>query len=129
MWEDTEFTIAATWDDKASAPDGFVLEPDEAQTLLTKLTAIQQKLQTMRGDAAYLCSIKSPSQDPSTLAAHRALVGDGQGLGAYDYGGGHIDLQLEHITELINRIKQALGMTTATDEDLGGLITQAGKSK
>ncbi|MFF0144607.1 hypothetical protein ATK36_3211 [Amycolatopsis sulphurea] len=81
MWEDVAFSVLASGEDRSSAPDGFVLEPDEARMLLTKLTAAQQKLQAMRGDAAHLCSMKSPSQDPSTLAAHRAMVGGGQGLG------------------------------------------------
>ncbi|WP_336158209.1 hypothetical protein [Amycolatopsis sp. VC5-11] len=130
MWEDTAFTVAASQDDKASAPDGFVLEPDEARMLLDKLTGVQQKLQAMHQKAAKLCSMTTPSQDPSTVAAHTAMHGDGHGqLGAYSYGGGHIDLQLDHVTELIKRIRQALGITVANDQDQGGLITQAGKSE
>ncbi|MCG3756677.1 hypothetical protein FKO37_39870 [Amycolatopsis sp. Poz14] len=130
MWEDTAFTVAATRDDKANAPDGFVLEPDEARMLLTKLTGVQQKLKKMQAKAAYLCSMQTPSQDPSTAAAHKAMHGDGQGqLGAYSYGGGHIDLQLEYVTELVERIQTALGVTVASDEDQGGLITGAGKSE
>jgi len=129
MWEDMAFTVIPR-EDRARAPEGFVLEPDEARMLVTKLTDVQQRLQVMHGKAAYLCSMKSPGQDPSTLTAHKAMHGDGEGrLGAYSYGGGHIDLQLEHVTELLKRIKQALGMTTTTDEDQGGLITQAGKGE
>lgn len=129
MWEDTAFTVAASQDDKASAPDGFVLEPDEARMLLTKLTGVQQKLKKMQAKAVYLCSMRTPSQDPSTVAAHKAMIGNGQGLGAYDYGGGHIDLQLEYVTELVERIQKALGVTVASDEDQSGLITGAGKSE
>lgn len=115
MWEDTAF-IVASGQAKTTAPDGFVLEPDEAKQLLSKLIGVKEKLTEMRRKAVNLCGMNAPSQDPSTLAAHVAMVGDGKGkLGAYSYGGGHIDLQIAYIDEFIQRIADALGMTKSSD--------------
>ncbi|MFF0144698.1 hypothetical protein ATK36_3122 [Amycolatopsis sulphurea] len=122
MFEDVEFTVA-TGEARASAPDGFVLEPDEAKQLLEKLKGIRGRQRKMKNAVANLCGIAAPSKDPSTLAAHVALVGDGAGkLGAYSYGGGHVDLQLAYLNELIQRIEAALGMTKSSDHQQTSLM-------
>lgn len=122
MWEDTAFTVASG-QAKATAPEGFVLEPDEAKQLLSKLVAVREKLANMRRKAINLCGMKAPAQDPSTLAAHVAMVGDGTGkMGAYSYGGGHIDLQLAYVDEFIQRIAEALGMTKSSDQQQAGRL-------
>ncbi|WP_134664107.1 MULTISPECIES: hypothetical protein [unclassified Amycolatopsis] len=124
MWEDTAF-IVASGQAKTTASDGFVLEPDEAKQLLSKLTGIKQKLTTMRESAINLCGMKPPAQDPSTVAAHVAMVGDGAAkMGAYSYGGGHIDLQLAYVDEFIQRIAEALGMTRSSDHQQTSLINR-----
>jgi len=120
MWEDMAFTITP-WADRSSAPDGFVMEPEEAKMLLGKLQEVRNKLAAMRRSAVYLCGMQSPSQDPSTAAAHVAMTGDGGGrLGAYSYGGGHIDLQISYLDEFIQRIESALGMTKSSDHQQAG---------
>ncbi|WP_020663379.1 hypothetical protein [Amycolatopsis benzoatilytica] len=120
MWEDTSFTVAI-WGDQVSAPEGFVMEPDEAKMLLSKLQGVRGKLAAMRRSAAYLCGMQAPSQDPSTVAAHVAMTGDGSSnLGAYSYGGGHIDLQIAYLDEFIQRIEGALGMTKSGDQQQAG---------
>ncbi|MYW97123.1 hypothetical protein G3I59_42545 [Amycolatopsis rubida] len=124
MWEDTAFTVASG-QAKATAPDGFVLEPDEAKQLLSKLIGVKEKLAEMRRKAINLCGMKAPAQDPSTLAAHVAMVGDGTSeLGAYSYGGGHIDLQIAYVDEFIQRIAEALGMTKSNDRQQTTLINR-----
>lgn len=122
MWEDTAF-IVASGQAKTTAPDGFVLEPDEAKQLLSKLIGVKDKLAEMRRKAVNLCGMKTPSQDPSTRAAHVAMVGDGKSeLGAYSYGGGHIDLQIAYVDEFIQRIAEALGMTKSIDQQQAGRL-------
>ncbi|RJQ84871.1 hypothetical protein [Amycolatopsis panacis] len=122
MFEDVGFTVA-TGEARASAPDGFVLEPDEAKQLLKNLKDIRDRQRKMKAAVANLCGITAPSKDPSTLAAHVALVGDGAGkLGAYSYGGGHVDLQLAYLNELIQRIEAALGMTKSSDHQQTDLL-------
>ncbi len=118
MWEDTEFTIAATWDDKANAPDGFVLEPDEAKKMLDALRGYEARLLAMKRKVARLLQMKPPSQDPSTVAAHVAMVGDGKSKGgAYSPGAEAIDAQLAYVTELADRIKTALAAIGENEQD------------
>ncbi|MGW4396099.1 hypothetical protein ACWEHA_12475 [Amycolatopsis nivea] len=120
MWEDTAFVVASG-QAKTTAPDGFVLEPDEAKQLLSKLRAVRGKLWAMRERAVNLCGMQPPAQDPSTRAAHVAMVGDGAGkMGAYSYGGGHIDLQIAYVNEFVQRIAEALGMTESSDQQQAG---------
>ncbi|MBN9745823.1 hypothetical protein DMP23_32895 [Amycolatopsis sp. A1MSW2902] len=122
MWEDTAF-IVASGQAKTTAPDGFVLEPDEAKQLLSKLKGIKETLTEMHRKAVNLCGMRTPSQDPSTLAAHVAMVGDGTAkMGAYSYGGGHIDLQIAYVDEFIQRIAEALGMTKSSDQQQAGRL-------
>ncbi|GAA3586555.1 hypothetical protein GCM10022222_84080 [Amycolatopsis ultiminotia] len=122
MWEDVGFAVAGTATQTTGA-GGFVLEPDEAKQLLSRLKGVRDQLLTMQRRAARLCAMTAPSQDPGTMAAHEALVGDGGGkLGAFSYGGGHVDLQLAYVTELVDRISAALGMTESSDHHQAGLL-------
>ncbi|MFD2467164.1 hypothetical protein [Amycolatopsis silviterrae] len=117
MWEDVEFSIFHPWE---SAPrrDGFSLDVDLAKQVLHDLKGYRDRLHAMQYKVAKLCGMKPPSTDPSTMAMHVAMVGDGSGkLGAFSYGGGHIDLQLSYVTELIDRIEKALSAIGQADQD------------
>lgn len=117
MWEDTNFSIYHPWESKPQH-DGFALEPDEARQLLTKLKDYEARLLTMKRKAARLLQMNAPSQDPSTVAAHVAMVGDGKAKGgAYSPGAEAIDAQLAFVTELADRIKKALDAIGETEQD------------
>ncbi|MBB4685310.1 hypothetical protein [Amycolatopsis jiangsuensis] len=116
MWEDVQFSVLdpGGW---STAPNGFALQPDEAKQVLKELRGYEDRLLAMHQKAQNLCSMAAPSEDPATMAMHVARVGDGSGkLGAFSYGGGHIDLQLAYVRELIDRIAKALTAIGETDQ-------------
>ncbi|WP_409461675.1 hypothetical protein [Amycolatopsis sp. GA6-003] len=122
MWEDVEFSILHPAGPEP-AKNGFSLDIDVAKQLLEELRGYQDRLGVMKRKVSTLCSMKPPSKDPSTLAMHVAMVGDGSGkLGAFSYGGGHIDLQLTYVTELIDRIRKALAAIGQSDQDQAAAV-------
>jgi hypothetical protein len=124
MWEDVAFTVMGTAA-PGSGQSGFSMSPDEAKKALDGLLQVKSQLKTMHEDVARLCAMRPPSQDPVTLAMHKSRVGDGGGaLGAFSYGGGHIDLQLSYVNELADRIAKALHITVAADEEQAGQMSK-----
>ncbi|GAB3357277.1 hypothetical protein [Amycolatopsis echigonensis] len=122
MWEDVEFSILHPAD-PAPAKNGFSLDIDVAKQVLQELLGYQDRLGLMKRKVSTVCSMKPPSKDPSTMAMHVAMVGDGRGkLGAFSYGGGHIDLQLDYVTELIDRIRKALAAIGQSDQDQAAAV-------
>lgn len=108
MWEDVEFSIFNPWESQPRQ-GGFSLDVDAAKGILQDLVEYQDRLLSMKRKVTALCAMKPPSKDPSTMAMHVAMVGDGNGKpGAFSYGGGHIDLQLRYVKELADRIQKAL---------------------
>ncbi|MFB9924887.1 hypothetical protein ACFORO_25965 [Amycolatopsis halotolerans] len=117
MWEDTNFSIYHPWESQPRQ-DGFALEPDTAKKMLDELNGYKVRLQDMKRKVAQLLTMKPPSQDPSTVAANVAMVGDGKGqLGAYSHGAEAIDQQLAYVTELANRIEKALATIGQNEQD------------
>lgn len=122
MWEDVQFSVFHPADAKPAA-NGFSLDIDVAKQVLEELLDYQDRLGVMKRKVSTLCSMKPPSKDPSTMAMHVAMVGDGNGkLGAFSYGGGHIDLQLDYVTELIDRIRKALAAIGQSDQDQAAAV-------
>lgn len=119
MWEDVAFTVMGTGTSGSSQP-GFSMSPDEAKKTLAGLIQVRDSLNEMHYTVTTLCAMKAPSQDPATAAMHHARVGDGSKLGAFSYGGGHIDLQLGYVNELIDRISKALHITVNNDSEQRG---------
>ncbi|MBB4689839.1 hypothetical protein [Amycolatopsis jiangsuensis] len=117
VWEDTNFSIYNPWSNEPRQ-DGFSLEVEEAKGILRNLNDHKIAVQDMQRKAAQLVTMKPPSEDPATVAANVALVGDGQGqLGAYSHGAEAIDAQLAYITELADRIQKALDAIGESEQD------------
>lgn len=117
MWEDVNFSIYHPWESQPRQ-NGFALEPDHAKKILDELKDYEARLLAMKRKVARLLQMKPPSQDPSTVAAHVAMVGDGKGkLGAYAYGADALDAQLAYVTELADRIKKALAAIGENEQD------------
>jgi len=124
MWEDTAFSIFLP---EADAPrqNGFSLDLDVAKEIVKELRGYQDRLWAMKRKVGELCTMKAPSRDPSTVAAHVAMVGDGGAkIGAFSYGQGHIDLQLAYVTELIDRITKALQAVGQNEQDQTSTLNQ-----
>ncbi|MBB1156922.1 hypothetical protein [Amycolatopsis dendrobii] len=116
MWEDVEFSIFHPWESQPRQ-GGFSLDVGAAKEILRDLLEYQDRLLSMKRKVTALCAMKPPSKDPSTTAMHVAMVGDGSGkLGAFSYGGGHIDLQLRYVKELADRIQKALAAINQNEQ-------------
>ncbi|MDT8910263.1 hypothetical protein [Amycolatopsis sp. PS_44_ISF1] len=125
LWDTISFTVM----DSGPPPSGgFALQRDEATQLVERLQDVRKQLTAMHYEAVTLCKITPPSRDPGTMAYHQALTVNAAGQpAALSYGGGHIDLQLGYVTELINRLRTALGMTEASDETQAGTVNEVGQ--
>ncbi|HEY2059667.1 MAG TPA: hypothetical protein VGH57_14960 [Amycolatopsis sp.] len=125
LWDSIAFTVM---DSGAPPSGGFALQRDEATQLVERLQNVRKQLRDMHNDATVLCHITPPSQDPGTMIYQQALTVNAAGQpAALSYGGGHIDLQLAYVKELITRLQTALGMTEASDETQAGTISEVGK--
>ncbi|MFF0147686.1 hypothetical protein [Amycolatopsis sulphurea] len=116
-FEDTTFSIYNPW---ANEPrrDGFSLELDEAKKILRNLNDHKVRLGEQNRKIAQLLTMKPPSQDPTTVAANTAMVGDGKEQhGAYAGGAEAIDQQLAYVTELADRIEEALAAIGQNEQD------------
>ncbi|SEP49603.1 hypothetical protein [Amycolatopsis saalfeldensis] len=125
LWDTISFTVM----DSGPPPSGgFALQRDEATQLVARLQDVLDQLNDMHREAFLLCHITPPSQDPGTMIYQQALTMNAAGQpAALSYGGGHIDLQLAYVKELIARLRTALGMTEASDETQAGAIGEVSK--
>ncbi|WP_329070206.1 hypothetical protein [Amycolatopsis sp. NBC_01480] len=122
LWDSIAFTVM---DSGAPPSGGFALQRDEATQLVERLQNVRERLAAMHNEAVTLCAITPPSRDPGTMTYQQALTVNATGQpAALSYGGGHIDLQLHYVTELISRLKTALGMTEASDESQAGAVSE-----
>ncbi|WP_328605724.1 hypothetical protein OG943_37895 [Amycolatopsis sp. NBC_00345] len=125
LWDSISFTVM---DSGAPPSGGFALQRDEATQLVERLQDVRKQLRAMHVDAVTLCAITPPSGDPGTMTYQQALTVNAAGQpAALSYGGGHIDLQLSYVTELIVRLETALGMTEASDEAQAGTVSEVGQ--
>ncbi|HWD03102.1 MAG TPA: hypothetical protein VG674_11690 [Amycolatopsis sp.] len=126
LWDDAEFAIMGSAGAGPASGGGFMLQRDEAEDLVKRLMAVRGQLVEMQARVEELCKITPPSRDPGSLAYQQALTVDKNGNpAALSYGGGHIDLQLAYVEELINRLNTALGKIQTGDEQQAGSIQSA----
>jgi hypothetical protein len=125
LWDSISFTVM---DSGAPPSGGFALQRDEATQLVKRLQDVLKQLNVMQRNAVLLCQITPPSRDPGTMTYQQALTVNAAGQpAALAYGGGHIDLQLAYVKELLTRLQTALGMTAASDETQAGTMSEVGQ--
>ncbi|GAA4531676.1 hypothetical protein [Amycolatopsis samaneae] len=109
-----------------SAP-GFTLNAEEARTMLRKAEGILDDLAALLPKAERLCKMRPPADDPASNGYNSQLVGGAQGAGAFQYGAGHIKREFGYLSELAVRLRDALGVTEASDRHAKeGLARTAG---
>jgi hypothetical protein len=111
----------------AAAGPGFSLDRDEAQAMLTDVTGILTDLQDLRNSANSLKQVRPPAQDPASVAYNASLASNGSGApGAFDYGAGHVDVEIAYLEELKQRLDKALGKTEEADDQAATDASKAG---
>jgi hypothetical protein len=95
---------------------GFSLTRDEAEELIRQATDVLTEINKMLLKAETLMQVTPPAQDPASINFNRQLVGNGQDAGAFGYGKGHLLREQGYLTELVQRLNEALGHTTSSDQ-------------
>jgi hypothetical protein len=96
---------------------GFSLNRDEAQNMLTQAKRIRDDVQALLPKAETLTRMKPPADEIASNAYNAAHVGNGQGdPGAGGYGVGHVRKEHAYLVELVGRLERALGITDDTDQ-------------
>ena len=108
-----------------SSGQGFSLTRDEAENLVRRLKGILDDIEGMLHRAEDLTKVKPPAQDPASLTFNRQLVGDGQDVGAFGYGLGHLQREKGYLSELVQRLNEALGRATVSDQAATATLDQA----
>ncbi|GAA3574753.1 hypothetical protein GCM10022222_69120 [Amycolatopsis ultiminotia] len=93
--------------------------------MLKTARGIQHDLRDMIADAERLTHLKPPADEPASNAYNALLTGSGGQAGAFGYGLGHIQREHGYISELINRLEDALNITHAGDEDAASAVNGA----
>ncbi|MCU1687739.1 MAG: hypothetical protein JWQ81_8478 [Amycolatopsis sp.] len=101
---------------------GFSLNRDEAQNMLTQAKATRDDLRALTPDAEKLTKMKPPADEIASNAYNAAYIGAGGSPGAGGYGAGHIQKEYAYMVELIERLERALGITEDTDQQAGSAV-------
>lgn len=108
-----------------SSGQGFSLTRDEAENLLRQVEGVLNDINSMVRSAEKLTRVTPPAQDPASVTFNAQLVGNGQDAGAFGYGLGHLQRERAYLTELANRLNEALGKITKSDQAATGTLDQA----
>lgn len=117
-------------DGKAGGGDsgqGFQLSQDEARAQLEKFRAIEDRLEEQQRRARRLEQITPPAQDPATVRMNQALVGGGQGQGAFVLGSQSLTQQYKYVHEIVVRLQKALGIYQESDDQASGDMRRSGQ--
>ncbi|MFD2415389.1 hypothetical protein [Amycolatopsis pigmentata] len=94
---------------------GFSLTRDEAENMVRQAGAVLSDIDAMLRKAETLTRVTPPAQDPASITFNTQLVGNGRDAGAFGYGRGHLERERGYLAELVQRLNEALGNTTASD--------------
>jgi hypothetical protein len=96
---------------------GFSLNRDEAQNMLTQAKQTRDDVYHLIPKAEKLTRMKSPADEIASNAYNAAHVGTGQGdPGAAGYGRDHVKKEHAYLVELVGRLERALGITDESDQ-------------
>lgn len=106
---------------------GFSLDKDQATTMLAQAKKMRLDLRAIQNKAEFLEKMSAPAQDPVSVAYTKAATWQGaDNPGAFAYGSGHIRLEVLYLSEIIDRLDKALGLTEAADDQAGADVGKAG---
>lgn len=103
----------------ASGGSGFTLDLDQANQLLAEAKRIRHELTLLQDEANVLAHLEPPAQDPASKGYNGLLTQQGRQPGAFAYGAGHLRIEVEYLTELIDRLRKALALKEGTEQDSG----------
>lgn len=102
-----------------SSGGGFVMSREEMEDLLDRCRRVRNRVDTMRQDSRQLDNVSAPAQDPASLSYNPAVNESGR------YYLGHLDLWKARLDDLVDKLEDALGITTAKDEQVAEDIGKA----
>jgi hypothetical protein len=106
--------------------EGFSLSRAEAESMLAQAKRTADDVLAMRPNAEKLTRMKVPADDIASHGYNASWVGNGQGNpGAGGYALGHVNKEYQYLTELVQRLERALGITADTDQQAGTDINKA----
>ncbi|MEC3977184.1 hypothetical protein [Amycolatopsis sp. H20-H5] len=107
---------------------GFILDRGEAEAMVEKVDNIIRDLEDLRGQAGILKKVTPPAEDPASVAYNAGLVSTDSGaMYAFDCGADHIEVEIQYLTELSNRLNAALGRTVTQNHEAAVDISKAGQ--
>ncbi|MEV6827528.1 hypothetical protein [Amycolatopsis sp. NPDC051102] len=92
---------------------GFAMSSAEMRTMLEKAKNQRETLAEQLRKARYLLMAKPPAEEPVSQAAVNGPNGVNEAAAYYE---GHLHYQFDYLTELIQKLQQALGITEAADQ-------------
>ncbi|WP_328645515.1 hypothetical protein OHS58_37040 [Amycolatopsis sp. NBC_00348] len=92
---------------------GFAMSSSEMRAMLKKAEDLRQTIGTQYRTASYLSRADPPADEPASNAAVNGQNGVNETGRYYE---GHLRYQFGYLTELISRLRKALGITEAVDQ-------------
>ncbi|MEA5359806.1 hypothetical protein VA596_09675 [Amycolatopsis sp., V23-08] len=102
---------------------GFAMSSSEMQALLKKAETQRQTIGEQRDSARILSQAHPPAEEPASIQAVNGPNGVNE-TGRYYQG--HLDYQFNYLTELIRRLRQALGMNEEADQQAADTTKKRG---
>lgn len=107
----------------AAGGQGFAMSSDEMRAMLKKAEDQRQTIEQQRNNAEILSQAIPPADEPVSTAAVKGPNGVNE---AGHYYQGHLIYQYNYLTELINRLRAALGITEAADHQAADSMKKRG---
>ncbi len=102
---------------------GFSMSSDEMRSLLAKAETQRQTIQEQLDKAHILSQADPPADEPASTNAVNGPNGVNETGRYYE---GHLRYQFEYLSELIQRMRQALGIIVEADQQAGDTAKKAG---
>jgi hypothetical protein len=103
---------------------GFAMSGSEMRAMLKKAEDQRKDIEQQRINAQILSQAVAPAEEPVSLHAVNGPNGVNE-VGRY-YGG-HLDYQYNYLSELIRRLRSALGITEESEQQAADTTRKSGK--
>jgi hypothetical protein len=102
---------------------GFAMSSTEMRSMLKKAETQRQSIEQQRINAQILSQAISPAEEPVSLQAVNGPNGINETGRYYE---GHLTFQYNYLSELIRRLRLALGITEANDQQAAETTKKSG---